>query len=355
MTDEVAATPAPIGAVSEPMPTPVMAPEGTPDNISVSEAARIMRQARKPKEQPTSAEETPPAAEEQQLAPEAEPAAETPSGETEAEPEADLPPIEPPKFWKADEIERFKTLPRETQEYLVRRESERSAEIDRIQRETAEARKALEAQQQAAAQVQRQYEENVALQAQMAQASLLAEFPDVQSWDDLKKLAVEDPLRKLAFDTRLQELQMRQQEFMQVQQRRQVEASQQWDSFARRQDEIFAHEVPDADSLRDVAVDMLKGVGFTPEELAVVWSNPAIRDARMQKVLADAARWRKAQASKAKVVNKPVPPKTQRPGVSTGRSPAMEATAQALDERLNKTGNVKDAARLYAARLAGRR
>ncbi len=44
------------------------------------------------------------------------------------QPEA-LEPIQPPKSWSADQQERFKALPRETQEYLAKREGERESII----------------------------------------------------------------------------------------------------------------------------------------------------------------------------------------------------------------------------------
>jgi hypothetical protein len=60
--------------------------------------------------------------------------AETPADEAQA-----APPIDPPVSWKAEEKERFKALPPETQKYIVSRESEREAVITKAAQEKAEA------------------------------------------------------------------------------------------------------------------------------------------------------------------------------------------------------------------------
>jgi hypothetical protein len=55
------------------------------------------------------------------------------------------PAIDPPVSWKAEEKERFKTLPRATQKYLAERERERDTFVSRTQQEAAEHRKAVDA------------------------------------------------------------------------------------------------------------------------------------------------------------------------------------------------------------------
>lgn len=67
--------------------------------------------------------------------------AETP----EAEAEAEQPGVEPPKFWDADAKERFKALPPDVQEIIVRKEDERNAATARAMQENAEKKKAYDA------------------------------------------------------------------------------------------------------------------------------------------------------------------------------------------------------------------
>lgn len=66
--------------------------------------------------------------------------AETP----EAEAEAEQPGVEPPKFWDADAKERFKALPPDVQEIIVRKEDERNAATARAMQENAEKKKAYD-------------------------------------------------------------------------------------------------------------------------------------------------------------------------------------------------------------------
>jgi len=63
----------------------------------------------------------------------------------EAEAEAEQPGIEPPKFWDADAKERFKALPPDVQEIIVRKEDERNSATARAMQESAEKKKAFDA------------------------------------------------------------------------------------------------------------------------------------------------------------------------------------------------------------------
>lgn len=104
-------------------------------------------------------------------------------GETEgaeAEPEIeeeadDLPPIEAPVSWDAEAKERFAKLPRDDQEYLAKRESERERFLQSKSQEAARAnQEAIRQATSELAQIQAQY----ANQYQQLAASLQAEQPD---------------------------------------------------------------------------------------------------------------------------------------------------------------------------------
>jgi phage terminase large subunit len=64
--------------------------------------------------------------------------------------------------------------------------------------------------------------------------------------------------------------------------------------------------------------------------------------------------WRDAQAKAKAAATRPVPP-VQRPGVSQPKGAALDAQIQHLTQKLEKTGNLKDAAALLRARRAGSR
>ena len=136
-------------------------PNDTSPTLSTSDAARMLRAARKPKEQSLGdfnqaardkmaadaiAREPTEIPESTAQAGDAAPPQEAPGEQTEAaEPAPEEPPIAPPRSWTKAEKERFATLPRETQEYLAERETERDREVRRSQNETAEKLKGLTA------------------------------------------------------------------------------------------------------------------------------------------------------------------------------------------------------------------
>lgn len=70
-------------------------------------------------------------------------------------------PIEAPASWKAEEKERFKALPPETQKYLVTRENEREALLTNSRKEHAEASRAAQAAQENLQKATTQYTQNL--------------------------------------------------------------------------------------------------------------------------------------------------------------------------------------------------
>src|SRR5437588_3993477 len=165
MTDVVPAT-APKAAAQTDI-TQMQAPANAPEVMTVTQAARMLASmSRKKPDTPAAPQETEgtaaaePTRSEAAQANDGDPQQEAPAEQTEsAKPEAEaLPPIEPPRSWKAEEKERFKSLPRETQAYLAERETERDRAIRTSQNETAEKLKGLTAKEQAVEQARQQYE-----------------------------------------------------------------------------------------------------------------------------------------------------------------------------------------------------
>ena len=69
----------------------------------------------------------------------------------------------------------------------------------------------------------------------------------------------------------------------------------------------------------------------------------------MQLLIRDATLYREAQAKVKTVAARPVPP-VQKPGVGVSRGAAQDAELRSLANRLNETGNAKDAAEYLRAR-----
>ncbi len=340
--------------------------------LSVLEAARSLVQTRykeqaevtRQAEAPAAPAEAAPAEPEQELAGEASaapPEAEAPGETKEAEPARDEPPIEPPRSWTKDEKERFKSLPRETQEYLASREQERDRELRRSQNEAAERAKAIEAKEQAAEQVRTQYEQALPMLLQALQEQQAGEFADIKSIADVEKLAREDWPRYVLWDAQQKKIAAVAQQVQTAQQRQQQEKATKWNAFAKEQDALFAEKAPelaDNDARSKAArnaADMLKDIGFSDNELGELWTGQkemSLRDHRLQLLIRDAVRYREAQAAAKKVTAAPKPP-VQRPGVAANRGQSRDAEIQALTKQLDSTRGLEQiriAARLKSLR-----
>lgn len=344
------------------MPVEVTLPKDDKIN-SIREAARALSawrtEKRKQIEQEAGAAQETPATPEPVSAPEADiaPVETQPSDETaeNAEPEA-LPPIDAPVSWTAEEKARFAALPRETQEYISNRERARDAEVRRSQNEFAEKLKLHQSEQAAMAQARAQYEQALPVLLQTMQSS--TEFADIQSMADVEKLARDDWPRYVQWDAHQKKVQAVQQEIAQAQQRQHEEYAKQWQQYAAEQDRLFAERVPEiadpekAKPLREMAVKVLQNdYGFSPEEMQQAWNGP-FRDARVQQILLDAARWRNLKANPPKPVAKDVPP-VQRPGTVRNTTPALDAEIQALEKRLEAASGMN--ALRIATQLTGMR
>ena len=79
-----------------------------------------------------------------------------------------------------------------------------------------------------------------------------------------------------------------------------------------------------------------------------MWRSPIAQHVAFQEVLVDALRYREAKAGVPKARSAPVS-KLQKPGSPLERAPDSDHTLTALDKRLSKTGNVKDARDLLVA------
>jgi hypothetical protein len=148
-----------------------------------------------------------------------------------------------------------------------------------------------------------------------------------------------------------------------VAQQQNAEVRARWHAYKDQQDALAAKYVPElADAtktapLRQATREMLRERGFDDRELAHVWDGHggvSIRDARVQAVIADAARWRMAQANAKNISNNraPVPP-VLRPGTARPRGADNEADIARLERQLESaTGNkaVRIATRLTQLR-----
>lgn len=341
--------------------------------LSVSEAASLLSRSRmaKREEQPAPQAEAPakepraPAAEPAEPAPsaaaeeDAAPPDEAPGADepTQDDP-ASKPSVEPPRSWTKEDKELFASLPPETQQRISERERAREVEFRKGQDAIANDRKAVQAAAQQALQLRSQYEQALPALLQNLQAQNNAEFADITSWEAAQRLADEDPFRFNKWQLHQQRMQAVAKETQQAMAQRATEEAQRFEQFAAEQDAKFAELAPEfadpkqAEKVQAQAVQYLKDIGFNEQEIGESWTGKRplpLRDARMQALVRDAMRWRSAEAKRAEVSAKPVPP-VQRPGTPLSSGERARANTQALENRLNSTGSMKDAFALLQAR-----
>ncbi len=326
-------------------------PADAPEKMNVREAAQLLaslrakRAGEAPEAAPEEPKESEPAAEAavEDAAPAEE--AEAPGETQESEAET---PIDAPRSWKAEEKERFKALPRETQEYLAERERDRDRELNRSQQEAAEKLKGLTAKELAVEQARQQYESALPQLLQTMQATQMGEFADVRTIADVEKMAAEDWPRYLKWDVAQKKIAAVQQEMLSAQQRQQTEKQQKFAEFAQKEDTAFSQAVPEAgnpeqyEKLQKGAIKLLHDLGFSDNELGEGWSGQRefnIRDHRLQLLIRDAYLYREGQRLKqtnAKAVadkKKPIPP-VQRPGTAKPAGQAQVNRIKSLEEQL---------------------
>lgn len=337
-----------------------------PAVMTVSEAARALQSARFAKKPDPVAESAEPAAPQDDpvsaQADDAQPETADPVEATnEADPAAE-PPIEPPRSWTKEAKERWQSLPRETQEYLAEREQERDREVRRSQNETAEKLKGLTAKEQQAEQVRQQYEAALPALLKTLQQQQAGEFADIQSMADVERLSREDPFRFATWQAAQMKIAAVNQEVERTQAKQAQEQQQSWSKFANEQDQKVYDLIPDlkdttkAAKLQQATFDYLTDLGFQKDELVSNWNGQdkiSFRDARMQKLVHDAARYQELKSKPPAPAAKPIP-QVQRPGVSQPRGASDDAKIQALNSKLERTGSAKDAAALLLARRAAR-
>jgi hypothetical protein len=228
--------------------------------------------------------------------------------------------------------------------------------------------------QQYAEQASQQYAAAVIQNAQAALGSLLSAYPEMRGLNSAEAVQAgiavlerNNPERAAAIKNHLAETTRLTETARQVQ-GAQMQAAQQWQQAAFQQgaklaDDAFERwiqtEEPSAERRQAItayARQMLRDEGLDDRTIAYHWdSNPLLRSAAGQRLVADAARYRMAQAAARQKAVKPVPT-VQRPGSPAARGSEQDWNLGKLAGQLGKTGSVKDAtAYLIAKRAAARR
>lgn len=243
------------------------------------------------------------------------PATDAPGETREADPAA-RPLIAPPRSWTKDARTHWRTLPRETQEYIAAREQERERELRRRQNEVAARLKGLAAQEQAAEQAREYYETALPGLLQALQEVHAAAFTDVASAEAASKLAVDSPSRFKQWQVHRKQMNLLECELQQARQRQVQDCQAKWSAFASEQDRLFLLKAPDlsdpvwAQKTMAAAIGVLKDIGFSEDELEKAWRGDqfvALRDHRIQWLIVECIRYREqrvvAAASNGNALN----------------------------------------------------
>lgn len=355
MTDE---TSAPAGGEAIAVITPAA---DTGETLSISQAARALQAARKPKEPaPVEQPQADPVEPPELAQANAEPVEEQPIGEDApvADP-AEQPPIEPPRSWTKEAKEQWQALPRNTQEYLAQREQERDRELRRSQNEAADKLKGLTAKEQEVERAKQQYEAQLPALMQTLQDAQAGQFADIRTVDDVQKLATEDPFRYLQWQAHQTKVQAVNAELQRVKDESTKAEQSQWAQHVQKENELAVEYIPEladktkAADLTARAVDQLHDLGFKDEELNDLANGKAklsIYDHRIQRLLFNNLKLSDIQKAKTAAVAKPVP-QVQRPGTSKPAGSGASEQIQALTQKLNTSGSLKDAQALRAAQM----
>lgn len=272
--------------------------------------------------------------------------------------EESLPPIERPRSWAKDLDEEWASYPRAAQEKIAKREQERDAATRRSQNEAAEIRKAAEAERDNVVKARQEYEAKLPTLMQMLQDVNAAQFSDIKTMADVERMALEDPFRKIQWDTHQQKLQAVAWENQQAEQRKTQESQSSWQKLVSDENAKFVEAVPEfadkakAKELTTKAIEKLTDLGFTQSELADLAAGKSklpIYDHRIQQLLVDSLKLAEIKSAPKAVAAKPLPP-VVRPGVSRNAVSADSERIQALEKQLTATGDLKIAAQLLELR-----
>jgi hypothetical protein len=256
---------------------------------------------------------------------------------------------------KAPEVE----LPAaDTAEAEARRVAEEQANAAAFE----ERRRATEAREQQE-QYRTQWMQAVHAQWLLASQQILSEFPELQQPGGLERLAATDPDKFARVMPRVEAARALAGKLAQVDAQVRQESQQNLQKWAEVEDAKFIQQNPEfrdaanAPKLRQLVVEDLRHRGVTDTDLSALWNMQSginIRDARVQSILLDAARYRQVKAASKNVATKPLPP-VQRPGVATSSRTSASERVEQLSAKLGKTNSLKDAVKLRAAQIAARR
>jgi hypothetical protein len=185
----------------------------------------------------------------------------------------------------------------------------------------------------------------------------LKNIPPSQFPGAFAALVQANPVAAAEIQSQISQVQALSQQVQEAQRVQHQRVAIQFQEFATAADDAFeksvAGESPEAvKSIRQYAHQMLNEAGLTDQQILYHWNtNPVMRSAFGQQILADAARYRMNKAAAANKIARPIP-NVQRPGSSVDRPDAANRDSFALENRYRGPLSAKQAAELVIGRRA---
>lgn len=211
-----------------------------------------------------------------------------------------------------------------------------------------------------------QHEQSLKAANSIAQAMLFEQFPEFagltaeQFPTALELTRQQDPAKFNRINAMLSRASQIQDQQQRIEKAREADIMKAFNNFATSEDARFEKEyfskLPAARQaeVQKEIVASLQERGITPANfMSLYHSQPILRSAVMQEMMADAAQWRLAQRAKPTAAPKTVPP-VQRPGVSGQRLTGRAADVSSIAAKFNTTGSVDDAVAFLQARRSAR-
>jgi len=256
--------------------------------------------------------------------------------------------IDPPASWKADAKKRFHDLPRDLQRVIADRERERESHFSRTQQETAEVRKANQAERAAVQNERLAYAQGLSqLIEQMKTVDPVVAEGQRTDWASLSQQNPAVAQAKWAqYQQRLQQLQAT------AAQRRDLQARIDHENHRRADEELgtaldFWKDQGQRTAFKSHLSTFLAGNGFAPEEIQ------SVADSRVVLVARKAMLYDQLMAEQAKIAAARRSPAPQRVLKSQAALDYSEASARAhkLKARAARSGRIDDAAAAILASL----
>jgi hypothetical protein len=240
-----------------------------------------------------------------------------------------------------------------------------TAEIRQVLEQHPAVRQALEAELQTVEQARGTYAQASRQAAQVAAAAVLSQWPSLANLSAqelphaISAIAKIDPAAGAQIQGQLNRVQSLYDASVQAQKAQEQIQAQRFQSWVTEQDAAFDREVTSKESpetmrkIGENVIALAEEYGVSKQDLTTLYhTQPIMRSAPFQRMMADAARFRMAQKEVGQKLDRSAPPPVQKPG--SGHPRGDDGVTAALN-KFRSEPSVANAAKLLQARRASNR